>query len=102
MAKTEVASVAQMYPVVLENNGATYNNSKRPDLLDRIADASADSLTSATRFAGQLYEAFDTVHFNDGVQRQKLRNQLKRKEYWDAFAAEHGLTPQELAALIAR
>lgn len=94
-------NMTQMYPLVLANSGTTDANGKRPDMLERVADSAADGLTSATRLAGQLYAAFDPVHFNDGVKKQKLRSLQQRKEFWDGIAKQHGLTPQQLAAIIA-
>jgi hypothetical protein len=97
MTTNVVANVSQRYPVAISNN--SIGNSKRPDLVERMADATADNLTSLARVAGQLYEAFDTVHFNDGVMRQKLRSIQNRKEYWNALAKKYELTQADVEAL---
>lgn len=94
------ASNTRINPMVLAIVGSPSQPVARPALGDRMADAAVDSVTSALHFVGQISQAADTVHFSDGVKKQKLRGYEKRQQFWRTIGEAHGLNNTELAMLI--
>lgn len=90
----------QLHPLVLaaltakqEASGVT--------LSQRVVDVTADTLTSATRGAGQIFAAFDLQNAKDGHKVQRVRNMVGRANYYEARLAGLGIDQESLAALIA-
>jgi hypothetical protein len=87
-------------PLVLALLAGSPAKAMRPSLGDRFVDTTVDAATRATQAAGQLSEAFDTVHYRDGVKKQKLRSLSNRSAYWANIQREYNLTDDELVAVI--
>lgn len=75
-------------------------SAKRGSLTERVGDAAVRAGTAATRFAGQLSVAVDVENFYDGQKKQQLNAINERSKFWQDVADTHGLSPEEVAAII--
>jgi hypothetical protein len=94
----------QFSPIVqamLAGTPAQPASQPRASLGDRIVDKAVDGLTATTHAVGQMSVAVDTVHFHDGVKKQKLRSFSRRQSFWQNIANQYNLTVEELSAIMA-
>lgn len=99
-----MAKAQEFSPIVqamLAGTPAQPQHVTRPALGDRIVDKAVDGLTATTHAVGQLSVAIDTVHFHDGVKKQKLRSFSQRQSFWQGIAAQYNLTVEEVSAIMA-
>ena len=96
MAKSTATPVATD-PIVQ----AMLANTNRASIGERIMSGTAEVLAESTLVVGRLYEAVDTDRFGDGTKTQRFLNLKSRSDYWKRFGAEHGLSENDVAAIIA-
>ena len=68
---------------------------------ERILNASAAATATATLVSGRLFESQDAERFQDGRKAQRVLNMQSRSDYWRKFGSQHGLTDEDVAAIIA-
>jgi hypothetical protein len=78
----------------------TSNKSKAP-LSERLLQRASNAVADTTLVVGRLIESVDTDRYNDGVKTQRFLNIKSRSDYWRAFADQHGLSEEDVAAIIA-
>ena len=74
---------------------------KRAGIGERVLSATANVVANATLVTGRLIESVDAERYTDGTKTQKYLNLKHRSEYWKQFGNEHGLSDDDVAAIIA-
>lgn len=98
MAKGKAVEVKTgVNPIV----AAMLQGSNRASFGERVLSATVDVVTATTLVTGRLFEAVNTDRFSDGSKSQRFLNLQSRSDYWKQFGAEHGLSDEDVAAIIA-